>query len=107
MNRTMLNMELTDSLMRSFTNDGKRINELPYSEKEVNEIVKMFRRADNRSAIGYFYADATEDSFKANVGQYNYVHIAIHSIINEDRPKLSAIIVSQPLDSFMPVKFII
>ncbi len=89
---------LTDSTVRSFSIDGTRIDELPFSEKEVKAIVEMCAQ-HNQDAIGYFHGDASEENFKTIVSNYKYIHIASHSIINESKPKLSAIIFSQPTDT--------
>jgi CHAT domain-containing protein/tetratricopeptide (TPR) repeat protein len=89
---------LTDSTVRSFSIDGTRIDELPFSEKEVTAIIEMYEQ-QNQDAIGYFHADASESNFKTIVSNYKYIHIASHSIINESKPKLSAIIFSQQTDT--------
>ena len=89
---------LTDSTVRSFSVDGTRIDELPFSEQEVKTIIEMYKQ-HNQDAIGYFHANASEENFKTIVSNYRYIHIASHSIINESKPKLSAIIFSQPIDT--------
>jgi CHAT domain-containing protein len=89
---------LTDSTIRSFSVDGTLIDELPFSETEVKTIIEMYKQ-HNQNAIGYFYTDASEENFKKIVSKYKYIHIASHSIINESKPKLSAIIFSQPTDT--------
>jgi len=87
-----------ESDVRSITLDGKRFKELQYSEKEVENIIKMYEKKRSE-AIGFFHTDATENNFKSNVGKYKYVHIATHGIINDEKPQLSGIIFSQPTDS--------
>ena len=87
-----------DSAVRSITLDGERFNALLHSEKEANEIVDLFGKR-GRCALGYFHTEATEENFKSKVKDYRYVHIATHGIINEDRPQLSGVIFSQPIDS--------
>jgi CHAT domain-containing protein len=47
----------------------------------------------------YFYSDAKEDSFKINVGDYNIVHVASHSFMNEEQPDISGVVFAQPVDS--------
>ena len=58
----------------------------------------MFEKK-NKDAVGYFHAEASEENFKLNLSQFDYVHIATHGIFNEDKPQLSGIIFSQPVDS--------
>jgi CHAT domain-containing protein/Tfp pilus assembly protein PilF len=84
--------------LRAISLDGKRFNELSFSEKEVREIIKQYESTRQRAA-GYFFDNASEDNFKKNVGNYRHVHIATHGIINEENPQLSGLIFSQPADS--------
>ena len=90
----------SESAFRSVSVDGKKFNELKYSEWEVKSIEDLFSKANNNgSEIGYFHSSATEDSFKKNIRNYNIIHIATHSFVNESRPELSAIVFAQPKDS--------
>lgn len=97
-NLPTFDLAYAESDVRSISLDGKRFNELQYSEKEVENIIKMYEKKRSE-AIGFFHTNATEDNFKSNVGNYKYVHIATHGIINEEKPQLSGIIFSQPADS--------
>lgn len=87
-----------DAGLRSVSLNGKRFSELRFSEKEVKNIVTLHEKK-RKQAVGYFFTDASEENFKSNVGNYKYVHIATHGIINEENPQLSGIIFSQPTDS--------
>lgn len=89
-----------DEILRSVSVDGKTFDELKYSEWEVNSIIDLFSKS-NPSTINtaYFYADAKEDSFKANVKDFKIVHIASHSFMNEEQPEISGVIFAQPNDS--------
>ena len=87
-----------DSNLRAIFFNGKRFNQLPYSENEINQIIDFFQR-QKRTATGYFHTDATEVNFKTSISQYKLVHVATHGILNEERPPLSGIIFSQPVDS--------
>ncbi|HSD62793.1 MAG TPA: CHAT domain-containing protein, partial [Ignavibacteriaceae bacterium] len=90
----------TNSTYRSISPDGKKFNELKYSEWEVKSILNLYARSsDKLSDIGYFHSDATEESFKKNAKNYKIIHIASHSFINESHPDLSAIVFAQPQDS--------
>ncbi|NUN69596.1 MAG: CHAT domain-containing protein [Bacteroidetes bacterium] len=84
---------LTDA--RSITVDGRTFNELRYSEMEVDAIGRSLR---DRSVLTqqYLFADATEENFKQAAPQFDIVHVATHGFINEQNPKYSAIIFSQP-----------
>ncbi|MBN1349707.1 CHAT domain-containing protein [candidate division KSB1 bacterium] len=87
----------SSEVYRAITLDGKRFNELTYSEEEVKQIVRLFQKK-KKAAAGYFHKDASEGTFKATVGSCNIVHIATHGIVNEEKPQLSGIIFSQPSD---------
>lgn len=86
--------------LRSALIDGKKFDELKYSEWEVNSIINLFVK-DKLEEINtaYFYSDAKEDSFKVNVKDYKIVHIASHSFMNEEQPAVSGVIFAQPNDS--------
>ena len=91
----LTDLDYSESDYRAVSVDGKRFNELQYSEKEIREIIHSFERK-KEEAIGYFRKDASEENFKANVYNCQYIHIASHGIINEAYPQLSGIIFSQP-----------
>ncbi len=80
---------------RAVSVDGKHFNALPYSGHEVKSIGEIFERHGQASDV-YLNDQATEEGFKAGCGKYKYIHLATHSIINPNAPKLSGIIFSQP-----------
>ncbi len=100
-----LNRSLSNSLndadssinYRSDSGDRKKFSELKYSDEEVNTIQQMFDRSD--PSLAFLYSRATEEAFKEHIRDYNLIHIATHSIINEEHPELSSIIFAQPEDS--------
>ncbi len=81
--------------VRSITLDGKKFNELKYSEDEV---VSIGRRLKEHSVVSstFLFSSATEHNFKVNAPKYDILHVATHGFINENDPKLSAVIFSQP-----------
>jgi len=81
--------------LRSISIDGKTYNHLPYSEKEVSSIASLFEDR-NQNATSYLFDQANEISFKNNIADYQYVHLATHGIVNEMNPNLSGIIFAQP-----------
>ena len=94
---------LADSNTRALYLDGKKFSELKHSETEVKQIISLLKRR-GKHTLGYFHSDASEQNFKSHVGEFDIIHIATHGIINEDRPQLSGIIFSQPMDSAAPGK---
>jgi CHAT domain-containing protein len=85
-----------EDLLRSVTLNGKKFNELIYSEWEVRSIIELFENniSVNKSA-GYFYSNATEKAFKENIKDFKLIHIASHSFINETNPQISGIVFAQ------------
>jgi len=86
--------DLADSTIRSTLLNGQKIRELSFSEDEVRQIVKLYRK-NKKYASGYYHADASESTFKTEINQFKNIHIATHSIMNESDPKRSAIIFAQ------------
>lgn len=85
-----------EDLFRSVVIDGRRFDELRFSEWEVKSILELFAgKAGDTTSRGYFQADATEARFKEVAGDFRIVHIATHSFINETQPKLSGIVFAQ------------
>lgn len=72
--------------------EGARYPALPATEKELQSIIKLFLDA-NEKAVGYFQRQATEDVFKsADMRNYNFIHIATHSLKGDENTKLSGLI---------------
>jgi CHAT domain-containing protein len=65
---------------------------LPYTEKEVEEISKLFYDK-NMPAKTFTHSRATEKLIKSDsLKKYNIIHIATHGFIDEENPKLSGIV---------------
>ncbi|MFA6541641.1 MAG: CHAT domain-containing protein, partial [Bacteroidota bacterium] len=84
--------------VRSITLDGKKFNELKYSEEEIGAITHTFQQ-HALPAREYLHTAATETNFKELSKSYDIVHVATHGFINEKNPKFSAILFSQPLSA--------
>ncbi len=85
--------------LRMVSADGKKLNELKYTEKEVKDIESLF--ADKKyPAKAYFSSFANEENFRKMTGNYKYVHIATHGLLNESEPNLSGLVFAQPQDNF-------
>ena len=76
---------------RSVTFDGKRFNELPGSEAEVERIARAFRKAGAR-AVSVTGREATKQNFEEIAPGYDILHVASHGYYNERRPQLSGIL---------------
>ncbi len=87
----MLNL---DELIGTIDSERSSFVELPHSKTEVQRIVNAWNK-DDRRATGYLGSDATETNFKNDVQSYKYIHIASHSFMHQDNPRLSGIAFSQ------------
>jgi CHAT domain-containing protein len=75
---------------------GERYPELPATEKELHAIINLFK-SSNQEALGYFHEKATEDIIKSeDMANYNFIHIATHSLKDSRNTKLSGLIFSKP-----------
>jgi CHAT domain-containing protein/tetratricopeptide (TPR) repeat protein len=79
------------SAIRSITVDGKRFNELKYSEMEIQSIGENFRRS-GVSVAEFLHGSATEEAFKRNAGRSKFVHVATHGLMNGENPRLSGLL---------------
>ncbi len=80
---------------RSITVDGRTFNELRYSEYEIDAIGRSLQQRSVRTEQ-YLFEEATEENFKKAAPKFDIVHVATHGFINEQDPKYSAIVFSQP-----------
>lgn len=79
--------------------EGVRYPALPATEKEVQEIVELFKNS-NKNAAGYFHHQATEEVFKSSEMQkYRFIHIATHSLKDGGTSRPSGLIFSLPRDT--------
>jgi len=77
---------------------SKKYHRLKYSGKEVENIASFFKK---RSAEIYLRNAATEENVKraGELKKFNYVHFATHGFIDENKPDLSSLILTQDNDS--------
>jgi len=75
----------------SHANSPMKLNNLPGSENEINEIKYLFKAA-NRGARVLVNEQATENQLKSEeLKKYKYLHFATHGMVNESKPELSRI----------------
>ncbi len=85
-----------DEEARSFVIHKDLFSELPATERELRNIIDMFKVSAG-DATGFFHRQATEDAFKSiNMEQYSFVHIATHSLKNMNNPAMSGLIFARP-----------
>ena len=73
---------------------------LAWSEKEVKEIDRLFKKSGLSNNSVLVFEQANENALKTQCQQdYKYIHIASHSFPNFKNPKFSGIACSPPKDS--------
>lgn len=82
----------------NFQNHEVSMNNLPDSEKEIDEIRFLFL-GNNCTPNVQTGAQASESNFKnEDLGKYRYLHFATHGQVNESEPALSRILLSPGQD---------
>ncbi len=71
--------------------DRMSLRELPFSEQEVKSLVSLFS-SHGIEARGVLRSQATEGMFRASSGNYKYIHVATHGLINPEKPELSGLV---------------
>ncbi len=88
---TQINPEILLIAPISFENNEIRMNALPGSEEEIDEIRYLFMGSNCETKV-QTGNDASEANFKKeNLGKYRYLHFATHGLVNESEPALSRI----------------
>lgn len=70
---------------------GPGLAALPQSETEVNALARLYGARQSRVYLG---AEAREDRFKAEAGNYDVVHIAAHGLLNDTKPLYSQLVLA-------------
>lgn len=90
--------ESFSDIFRSVTVDGEKLAALPQSETEVRSIDAMFRKAGSQSAV-YLHEAASEENLKKTAKMPNrIIHIASHGFMNDEKPELSWLALTQSQD---------
>ncbi|HTY40323.1 MAG TPA: CHAT domain-containing tetratricopeptide repeat protein [Thermoanaerobaculia bacterium] len=84
--------ELEDPQLRAVARGGYRLQPLPASRKEVEEIAALYAP----KSVAYLGADATEEKAKSIGRDVPLIHFATHAIINERFPLDSALVFTIP-----------
>jgi len=81
----------TVSRVRSVLMDEK-LDPLPEAEKQVQTLARLY--GENRSKV-YVGAEAREERFKAEAGNFRILHLATHGILNDRSPMYSHLLLAQ------------
>ena len=77
---------------------SKNFQRLEYSGKEIENIASLFKKGNTDL---YLRGDATEENVKreGELKKFNYVHFATHGFIDESKPDLSSLVLTQDKNS--------
>lgn len=81
-------MALDDSLLVFWPNLRGEIRSLPYAALESEDAVEQC------GGEAYLAGDATEEVYKREAGEYDIIHLAMHTLINDRDPAYSKMIFS-------------
>jgi CHAT domain-containing protein len=76
----------------SLTGEPQRLERLPHSRDEAERILALVPAGDRLLASGF--AASREMAFNPELSRYRYLHFATHSLINNQHPELSGIVLS-------------
>ena len=97
-------MEIPDSLLMLYPNLRGRISELPYAIGEARDAV------DRCGGRAFVEDEATEEAFKEHAPDYDIIHLAMHTLVDDERPAYSKMVFSRntegrTTDSLIRMKF--
>lgn len=81
-------MELDDSLLTAYPNLRGEIRDLPYALLEAEDAV------DQCGGKAFLGGEATEEAYKAEAGRYDIIHLAMHTLVDDQHPLFSKMIFS-------------
>ncbi len=86
--------EITDYYLSDNSRNTSTLRTLFYSENEVNNINTTFTKSNRKCKI-LIDKDATESNVKSELSNYDIIHIASHSMVNNDDLEKSSIFLYQ------------
>jgi CHAT domain-containing protein len=84
-------MEINDSLLTVFPNLRSEIRSLPYAVVEAENAV------DQCGGKAFIAENATEEAYKTEARNYKIIHLAMHTLVDDDHPAFSKMIFSAPV----------
>lgn len=81
-------MELDDSLLTAFPNLRGEIRDLPYALIEAEDAVGQC------GGKAFLAGEATEEAYKSEAGAYDIIHLAMHTLVDDQHPLFSKMIFS-------------
>jgi len=85
--------ELSDSLLIHYPNLRGSITSLPYASDEASDVVRQC------GGFAYLGNSATEEVFKREASKFDIIHLAMHTLVNDQEPSYSKMIFSRSASS--------
>jgi CHAT domain-containing protein len=79
-------MEIPDTLLMLYPNLRGRISELPYAVSEAQDAV------DRCGGRAYVDSAATEETYKEYAADFDIIHLAMHTLVDDDHPAYSKMV---------------
>jgi CHAT domain-containing protein len=76
-------VEIDDSLLLSWPSLRGEIRELPYAIREAEDVV------DQCGGQAFIGKEASEGAFKREASNYKIIHLAMHTLVDDNRPAFS------------------
>jgi CHAT domain-containing protein/Tfp pilus assembly protein PilF len=70
---------------------GEKLAPLPEAAREVKTLERLYGRQQSSVFVG---AEAAEDQFKAQAGEFRILHLATHGLLNDTNPMYSHLLLS-------------
>jgi len=86
-------IEINDSLFNVFPNLRGEIRSLPFAVVEAENAV------DQCGGKAFIAGNATEEAYKTEARNYKIIHLAMHTLVDDDHPAFSKMIFSAPATS--------
>jgi CHAT domain-containing protein len=81
------------SLLMNRQSEFGELPDLPYARQEAEFVTKL---TDGKLLVG---SEAKESSYKKESGNYDIIHLAMHTLLNDEDPMYSTLIFSKETDS--------
>jgi CHAT domain-containing protein/Tfp pilus assembly protein PilF len=84
-------LDTATSERAKLTYRDEKLAPLPEAAREVKTLESLYGRDQSRVFVG---AEAAEDQFKAQAGQFRILHLATHGLLNDTSPMYSHLLLS-------------
>ena len=84
---------LSEKIGNLDTDNKSTFSSLPFSRNEIHDVSDLIRR-NGEIAHVFIGHDATPERFRENLADQNIIHVATHSLISDEQPGLSGLVLA-------------